>query len=143
MNERNILRCSLKAVTTVLAVSLAGASSGVAQERTRAKQRTVKAYTTDREKGGLLTAKISWTPDGQGAYKGRIQGKYEDRQEDGYCVQGFKTGGQNRVPLGATACPKGQSIEFDDAFAHVAKAAVEVCRVNNKTHRLANCSGWK
>jgi len=47
------------------------------------------------------------------------------------------------VPLGATACPKGQSIEFDDAFAHVAKAAVEVCRVNNKTHRLANCSGWK
>jgi hypothetical protein len=117
MKKRNTLRFPLISAATVLAVSLA-------QEHAQAAERTVKAYTTDREKGGLLTAQISWAPDGHGAYKGRIQGKYEDLQEDGYCVQGFKTGGQNRVPLAATACPKGQSIEFDDSFTHVAKAAV-------------------
>lgn len=124
MKKRNTFRLLLVSAWSVLAVFLA---EGHAQ----AGERTVKAYTTDRGKGGLLTAKISWTPNGHGAYKGRIQGKYEDRQADGYCIQGFKTGGQKRIPLGATACPKGQSIDFNDAFNHVAKAAVEICRVNN------------
>jgi hypothetical protein len=136
MKKNKIFRFSLITVAMILTGSLT-------QQHAQAAERNVKTYTTDREKGGLLTAQISWRPDGHGRYNGRIQGKYEDLQQDGYCVQGFKTGGQNRIPLGATACPKGQSIEFDDAFTHVAKAAVEVCRVNNKTHRLANCSGWK
>jgi hypothetical protein len=105
-------------------------------------ERNVKVYTTDRNKGGVLTAQINWVRDGN-AYKGSIQGKYEDREADGYCVQGFKTGGKQRLPLGPPACPEGHSFEFNQRFTKAAKAAVEVCRVNNKTHALANCSGWK
>jgi hypothetical protein len=103
----------------------------------------VKAYTTDRDKGGVVNAVITWTPIGKGLYKGTIRGKYEDTEEDGYCVQAFRTGGRNRYQLGPPVCPKGQSFQFNDTFSKATTAAVQVCRVNNKQHKLANCSGWK
>jgi len=117
-----------------------------------AASRSVNVHTTDNDRGGLLQARITYEKNKDGkSYSGNIQGRYEDVAEDGYCVQAFRTGDPdggadkkvNRSSLGPPVCPKGKDHSFDYRYTKAREAAVQVCRVNNKTHQLANCSGWK
>jgi hypothetical protein len=117
-----------------------------------AASRSVNVHTTDNDRGGLLQARITYEKNKGGkSYSGNIQGRYEDVAEDGYCVQAFRTGDPdggadkkvNRSSLGPPVCPKGKSQTFDYRYTKAREAAVQVCRVNSKTHQLANCSGWK
>jgi hypothetical protein len=114
-------------------------------ERAAGRRRSARrrVYTTDKERGGFLRAKITFFPNGDGTYRSSITGRYEDRDADNYCVKAFRTGGRERYDLGPAACPEGKSQAFDYQYSKATKAAVMVCRVNNKTHQLANCNGWK
>ncbi len=142
--ERHLTRPWNRSLFSLLGVTLAAvwmSASPVA-----AASRSVNVHTADKDQGGFLQARITYALNKKGnGYHGNIQGRYEDVAADDHCVQGFRSGsgGVHRYSLGPPACPKGQSQSFDYHFRDAAKAVVMVCRVNDTTHRLENCSGWK
>jgi hypothetical protein len=139
--EKSMKRWRLGALSLISATI--AVASLVSAPPAAAEARDVDVYTTDKERGGFLRAKITFFPNGDGTYRSSITGRYEDRDADNYCVKAFRTGGRERYDLGPAACPEGKSQAFDYQYSKATKAAVMVCRVNNKTHQLANCSGWK
>jgi hypothetical protein len=100
----------------------ATAVAGQAQGR-----REVKVYTRDEEPGGLLNATITWTPNGDGTYRGNIVGRVFDLGSDRECVKAFATGGAKWYSLGSHACPKGDSQNVKLNFKRAKTALVRVC----------------
>jgi hypothetical protein len=100
----------------------AAALAGQAQGR-----REVKAYTRDEKPGGLLNATITWTPNGDGTYRGNIVGRVFDLGSDRECVKAFATGGAKWYSLGSHACPKGDSQNVKRSFKRAKTALVTVC----------------
>ncbi|MGH8587424.1 MAG: hypothetical protein ACREWE_15000 [Gammaproteobacteria bacterium] len=121
-----------------LAGSLGGAKPAVAGER------NFDLFTTDLPGGGgRIRGQITWKANEKprGTYHGTISGYYRDQDDDGYCVQGFRTGGENTYPLGPPVCPKGTDHSFYYTYKKAKKARVQVCRLAASGRKI-NCSPW-
>jgi hypothetical protein len=111
-----------------------------------AASRRTAAHTVDG--GGSIYARITWSPNkGGNTYHGTIEGYYEDRWADGYCVLGLRSGSVGQpnekwYPLGPSVCPKGSNHRFVYHYKAATKAGVKVCLLNKRGNWI-RCSGPK
>ena len=104
--------------------------------------RNVKVRTTDGNPGGELEATITWS--GSGPYKGRINGSFQDREADGYCVGAwvwYDGATRHLNPKGQNACPKNVAKPARFGYSKKWRVLVKVCLV--KDNNAYHCSDWK